>query len=99
MKRRLRILPEAEAEFKEAISWYANQKKGLGKKFTQAIRAKIKSIQKTPTMHAIVKEDVRKATMRDFPYVIPYFLTSEEIVIVAVFHVNRDPQEWQSRIE
>ena len=99
MKLRLAILPEAEAEFKDAISWYARQKKGLGKKFAQAVRAKLKSIQKTPTMHAVVMDDVRKATMRDFPYVIPYIVTSEEIVVIAVFHAKRDPQVWQSRVE
>jgi plasmid stabilization system protein ParE len=99
MKLRLAVLQEAETEFKEAISWYAKQKKGLGTRFAKAVRAKFKSIQKTPTMHAVVMDDVRKATIRDFPYVIPYIVTSEEIVIIAVFHAKRDPKEWQSRVE
>jgi hypothetical protein len=46
------FLPEAEQEFKEAITWYAKQKKGLGKRFAQVVKRSLKAIQATPNMHA-----------------------------------------------
>ena len=98
MKLRLAFLPEAEAELDEAISWYARQKKGLGKRFAKDVKARLKAIQKTPKMHAVVLDDVRKATMQDFPYIILYVVTSDEIVVVAVFHTKRDPDEWKSQL-
>jgi plasmid stabilization system protein ParE len=98
MKLKLALLSEAEEEFKEAIAWYAKQKKGLGRRFAQAVKAQFKAIQKNPRMHAVVLDDVRKATMKQFPYIIPYTVTSEEIIIIAVFHCKRDPKDWQSRI-
>jgi plasmid stabilization system protein ParE len=98
MKLPLIFLPEAEQEFKEAITWYAKQKKGLGKRFAQALKRSLKGIQATPKMHAFVIDDVRKATMQVFPYVILYRVATDNIVIVAVFHTKRDPSVWQGRI-
>ena len=92
------FLPEAEQEFKEAIAWYAKQKKGLGKKFSQAVKQLLKTLQRMPKMHAVVMDDVRMATMKVFPYVIPYRVTADKIIIIAVFHSKRDPSDWQSRV-
>jgi plasmid stabilization system protein ParE len=98
MRPPLIFLPEAEQEFKEAVTWYARQKKGLGKKFAQAVKRSLKGVQATPKMHACVVDDVRKATMKVFPYVILYRVTTDNIIIVAVFHAKRDPRVWQERI-
>jgi hypothetical protein len=54
MRLPLIFLPEAEQEFKEAITWYAKQKKGLGKRFSQAVKRLLKGIQATPKKHAVV---------------------------------------------
>jgi plasmid stabilization system protein ParE len=35
---------------------------------------------------------------RKFPYVVYYKVVEDEIVVIAVLHGSRDPEEWQRRI-
>ena len=98
MTRRPNYHPLAERELKEAILWYSKQKKGLGKKFAATVRRQIRTIQKTPKMHAVVFQDIRKAVVKGFPYIILYRVIAEGIVIISVFHAKRDPSEWQRRV-
>ena len=51
-----------------------------------------------PKLHATVYQDVRKAVVTKFPYVVIYREEAGELLVVAVFHTSRDPSVWQSRI-
>lgn len=98
MKLEIAFRPEAEKEFREAISWYARQKKGLGKRFAAAVRQALKRLRSLPRLHSIVISDVRRAIVKGFPYVILYRVTASEIVVLAVFHTKRDPGDWHDRV-
>lgn len=45
-----------------------------------------------------IETEVRRALMRRFPYSIYFTVLPERIVVIAVLHVRRYPQEWQSRV-
>jgi plasmid stabilization system protein ParE len=49
-------------------------------------------------MYRIVRQDVRKAGVKRFPYSIYYRDEPTRIVVLAVFHGRRDPRVWQARI-
>lgn len=92
----IRLLPEAQAEFDAAVDWY-EQQAGLGAAFIRRIREVLNRIAANPQLHAAVYQDVRKAVVQQFPYVVLYREEAGEVVVIAVFHSARDPSIWQSR--
>jgi plasmid stabilization system protein ParE len=93
----LRLLPEARAEFDEAIDWYEARQTGLGVDFVARVRDVLRRIAAQPRLHAAVYQDVRKAVLSRFPYIVLYREEQSEVVVISVFHTSRDPSEWRSR--
>ncbi len=94
----IRLLPEARDEFDEATDWYEQKQAGLGATFVARVRDVLNRIAVNPQLHAVVYQDVRKAVVRQFPYVVLYREEAGEVLVVAVFHTARDPGVWQGRI-
>jgi toxin ParE1/3/4 len=94
----IRLLPEAREEFDDATDWYEKRKTGLGDVFVTRVREVLDRIAANPKLHAVVYLDVRKAVVRQFPYVVLYREEAGEILVVAVFHTARNPSIWQGRI-
>ncbi len=98
MSRPLFLRPEAEDDLARARNWYNQQRNGLGEEFLQAAEAVFERIVDQPDLYAIVHRDVRRVTMRRFPYVVYYVASSDSIEIIAVLHGARDPGVWRSRV-
>ena len=94
----LRLLPEARTEFDNAADWYERQRTGLGLAFVGRVRDVFTRVTANPPIHAAVYQDVRKAVVKKFPYVVLYREEPTEVIVVAVFHTSRDPSIWQSRV-
>ncbi len=62
------------------------------------VREVLNRISANPQLHAMVYGDVRKAVVRQFPYVVLYREEAGEVGAIAVFHTARDPAVWQSRV-
>jgi len=92
------LIPEACDEFDEAFDWYQLQKAGLGIAFADRVQQVYDRISAAPEMYRIVRQDVRKAGVRRFPYSVYYRVEATRIVVLAVFHGKRDPRVWQARI-
>ncbi len=99
MRFTLRYLPEAKRELHEGIAWYAKNAKGLGKKFSLAVNQALKPLRKMPKMHSLVVKDIRRAVVKDFPYIVLYRVTDKEVIVISIFQTDQDPAKWQSRIE
>jgi plasmid stabilization system protein ParE len=93
------FLPDAVVEFNEAFDWYETRSPGLGDTFAEQIRQTIDVICRLPLLSKIVFENVRRRSVRRFPYMIFYQVINEDIRIVSVFHTSRDPKVWQSRVK
>ncbi len=90
--------PEAELEFADAIDYYEEKEQGLGYDFAVEVYSTIERILAHPEAWPILEEDIRRSLVRRFPYGILYVETDEEIFIVAVMHLRRDPEYWKHRI-
>ena len=91
------IRPEAEADLVDARNWYEEQRQGLGAEFLLCVEEVLERISRMPEMHAVVYEGVRRALTRRFPYAIYYRIEANEIVVLGILHIRRDPRGWQSR--
>ncbi|MBL8798289.1 MAG: type II toxin-antitoxin system RelE/ParE family toxin [Planctomycetia bacterium] len=89
---------EARGEFDEAHDWYECQQPGRGDRFAERVEEVLARIAALPRLHQCVYLDVRRALVRDFPYLILYRVLPKQIRVIAVFHTRRDPTIWQSRI-
>jgi plasmid stabilization system protein ParE len=94
----IRLLPKARDEFDAAVDWYEQQRPGLGTALVDRVRDVFARIAANPQLHATVYQNVRKAVVQQFPYVVLYQEEAGEVVIVAVFHTARDPAIWQGRV-
>jgi len=84
----------AEAELREAYSWYEDREPGLGSEFIRSLDACLQMIRRHPQMFPAVHGDIRKAVVRRFPYSIFYLAENESIVVLSVFHASRKPKRW-----
>ena len=88
---------KAKAEIQEAYNWYERQRPGLGREFLQAVRRTLAAVEQSPLLYPKIRKEVRRATVRKFPYSILYLAEPEETVVIACFHGRRNPRRWQSR--
>ena len=90
--------PEAEQEFLYAIDFYEDKEEGLGRDFALEIYSTVERILSYPIAWPILEDDIRRSLVRRFPYGVLYSQLDEEIIIVAIMHLNREPNYWKSRI-
>jgi plasmid stabilization system protein ParE len=90
-------LPEADAELKEARTWYAAIGADLAGRFALAVEATIDAIADNPMQFPVVYRDRRRAGVRRFPFGLFYEIQDSQVVVIACFHVRRNPKRWQSR--
>lgn len=98
MKRGVILRRIAEREFSEAIAWYEAQWEGLGKEFRGIIHQRIQDIAANPELFPVVRGGVRRVVViRRFGYVIHFKMEGPRIIILAIFHTSRQPDQLQFR--
>lgn len=93
----VRLRRAAQSEFDEAADWYEARQQGLGLRFVAAARKLLADLANHPDQWAEVWLGVREAPVRKWPYFIYYQTHPDHVMVLAVFHVFRDPSVWQSR--
>ena len=82
----IRLLPEARVDLNEAVDWYERRRPGLGFRFFAQVQAAFNRIAANPQLHAPVYGPVRKARVRQFPYIVLDREEPGEVVVISVFH-------------
>ena len=95
---RLEAIPAVELDIEAAFEWYEREEVHLGFEFLDELRDAYVRILNLPLAHQSLRSGIRRALTRRFPYAIFYTIEAEVIVILAVLHTARDPEEWQRRI-
>lgn len=97
MSLRITFHRAASAEFIEASAWYESKRLGLGLEFIAEIDRCVSLASKNPLQFAVVREDIRRVVANRFPYSVYLRAEPHRIVVLAVFHGNRNPAIWQAR--
>ena len=58
--------------------------------FIEDVHEKVNQIANKPESHSIVYEDVRKASLRKFPFFLYYAFRNTIVYILAVWHKKRE---------
>ena len=89
---------DAERELEEAENYYDNIDEQLGDRFRAEVEVSIARILAFPKLWHPLTKTVRRRRLSSFPYGIIYRAKSEdEIRILAVMHLHREPGYWRSR--
>jgi plasmid stabilization system protein ParE len=94
---RLYLRKVARADVAEAVRWYEARSAGLGFEFLRAVRVALAGIERAPEQYPVALDDIRKALLPRFPYVVYFVIHRRGISVLAVMHGRRDPRRWQSR--
>ena len=92
------ISPAARREFLGSIDWYEARKPGLGKRFAAAVERRLDLIADDPLRWPFEEGDVRAVKVPKWKFVIYYRILTDAIVVIAIFHTSRDPQERMDRV-
>jgi len=84
--------PTAVAELHEAFEWYEHERPGLGRDFLSEIGRVERHLEVTPELYQRVEDEVRRATLRRFPYGLFYVIENDAVVVLGCFHLHRDPK-------
>lgn len=93
-----RFTPEALADLRTAIREYEHAKPGLGRAFNLQVKAILRHIVAFPEGSRDLGDGVRRRSLKRFPFGLLYSIEGNEIVIVAVSHLHRDPDHWRDRL-
>ena len=69
---KLKLLPEADADIREAAGWYEDREPGLGVDFTRRVRSVLGEIEANPDRYAALetnrsKRNIRRYLLERFP--------------------------------
>ncbi len=93
------ILSIAKQDIQEAAIWYNSKQKGLGERFTETVRDKVRYICQNPEIASVRYDDTRMVALDIFPFMLHYTVDNKQkaVIISAVFHTSRNPNNWGKR--
>jgi plasmid stabilization system protein ParE len=96
---KFRFVSPANIELDEAIRYYEHQLPGLGFRFYQEVDAAIERINHMPEAWTKIGENTRRYLIKGFPYALLYAIEADEILILAMAHLHRNPEYYKDRFK
>ncbi len=90
--------PEAEKELEEAALYYESQEPGLGLRFLENFESGYRQVHRSPATWRRLRGDIHRFLLKGFPYGIIYSSDGDNLFILAVMHLKREPDYWLGRI-
>ncbi len=90
--------PSARAELNDSIDYYEDYRPGLGLEFAEEVYSTIQRIIRFPEAWPRLSPNSRRCLTNRFPYGVIYQVLEDEILIVAVMQLNREPGYWKDRL-
>lgn len=94
---KVKIIPAAYDDMKEARAWYKSKSQALPKRFTQQVKITMQQVKALPTAYAVRYKNVRIANVPVFPYAVHFIIQTNTIIILAVHHTAINPKKWNYR--
>lgn len=92
------MLSCAEQEFAEAVEYYEGECPGLGREFEAEVKAALRRMAAFPNAWPVLSQRTRRCIVGRFSFGILYQIRADDILVVAIMHLSRDPKRWQDRL-
>ncbi|MEZ6101394.1 MAG: type II toxin-antitoxin system RelE/ParE family toxin [Pirellulaceae bacterium] len=93
----VRVCSAAEAEFTDALCWYAERSPDVALNFDSEFDAVLAKIAESPDRYPVCDDRHRYVLMRRFPYQVIYRTIADTVTVIAVAHTSREPGYWTDR--
>jgi plasmid stabilization system protein ParE len=90
--------PDAQKELEDAVSYYDNISYELADAFITEVERTISRVEQFPEAWSQLSKNARRCRTNSFPYAIVYSIRAQGILVVAVMHLQRQPNYWVDRI-
>jgi hypothetical protein len=90
-----RLVSTAEKELQEAIEYYEAAEQGLGAEFLDEVEAALARIEAHPLAWTPLSPRTRRCRTHRFPYGLFYQIRADEILVVSVMDLRREPKRWE----
>ena len=97
MNREVVVKPSAQHDIDEAFIWYEKALENLGFEFLLSLEAAIEAIKRNPEHAGFAYKHIRSIALMRFPFSVYYIVEAGVIIVLAVFHLSRNPTEWMQR--
>jgi plasmid stabilization system protein ParE len=94
---KVRLLPEARDDLRQAVQLYNSRRPGLGSELAEEVRSAMERIKAFPEAWQLLDENTRRCRTQRFPYGLIYQWRQNEIIILAVAHLHQEPGSWRDR--
>ncbi|WP_322521510.1 type II toxin-antitoxin system RelE/ParE family toxin [Guyparkeria halophila] len=94
---RVAFHPAAAEELEHAAMHYESLEPGLGQDFALEIHSAVQRAVEYPHAWPRLDETVRRTLARRFPYGVLYVHDADELLVLAVMHLHRQPGYWKER--
>lgn len=91
------VLPEAEAEMRDAYLWYFERNVLIADGFGSELSDAIDGLEDTAADWPKDEEGVHFYHLKHFPYTLWYDMEGDEVTVLAVAHQRREPRYWHRR--
>ena len=92
---KVRFVSTAELELREAMEFYEAAQPGLGADFLHEVEAATELIEAHPLAWTPMSPRTRRCRTHRFPFGLFYQVRPDEILIVSVMDLRRDPKRWE----
>lgn len=92
------IHDEANRELRAALAYYAEISPDLGIRFYREMERLMNEVCEHPLLFRQYDPPARRHFTDQFPYGVIYLLEPDQIWIVAVMHLQREPGYWRNRL-
>ena len=95
---KISFLDVAQKELDDAITCFNDEVPDLGNEFLGEVLKALDRIGNHPHAWHPCSERTRRCLLHRFPYGVIYQILENEILVVAVACLHREPNYWQDRI-
>lgn len=97
--RRIELHPEAVAEARSALLWYASASRDvkISHAFMFELDHALKQIAEAPDRWPAFVHGTRRYMLRRFPYAVVYRMSDKAVEVLAVAHSRKRPGYWKDR--
>jgi len=89
------VLPEAEADIREAFLWYRERSSLAADGFRSEACEAIDDLAESAGVWPRDQDGVHRRVLKRFPYTIHYELAESVVTVLAVAHHSRRPGFWR----
>ncbi|MDX2258808.1 MAG: type II toxin-antitoxin system RelE/ParE family toxin [Hyphomicrobiaceae bacterium] len=95
---KVRLVQPALVELDEAADWYAAISAALEQRFLAEVAMARMRIAEHPNAWHPLDDRLRRYRLQSFPYGLIYAAGIDDLVIVAIAHLHRQPEYWRDRL-